>query len=133
MPCDILLLTTVAPIITCSVIQNFFNLLYKTCIFIGFTVPAVYLWAETSSGHFPKLGGGGAGGGGGGVSGICGGNKVSQTFESIFENSVKQSEFEHWSFVVRGRCSTHQAITTMATNENFPPYSNAILCLEGSL
>jgi len=21
----------------------------------------------------------------------------------------------------------------MATNENFPPYSNAILCLEGSL
>jgi hypothetical protein len=117
------------------IIFNPSSLIYykKTCIFIGFTVPAVYLWAETSSGHFPKLGGGGAGGGGGGVSGICGGNKVSQTFESIFENSVKQSEFEHWSFVVRGRCSTHQAITTMATNENFPPYSNAILCLEGSL
>ena len=52
-------------------------------------------------------GGGGAGGGGGGVSGICGRNKVSQTFETIFENSVKQSEFEHWSFVVRGGCSTH--------------------------
>jgi hypothetical protein len=113
------------------IIFNPSSLIYykKPCIFTGFTVPAVYLWAETSSGHFPKLGGGG----GGGVSGICGGNKVSQTFESIFENSVKQSDFEHWSFVVRGRCSTHQAMTTMATNENFPPYSNAILCLEGSL
>ncbi len=58
-----------------------------------------------------------AGGRGGGVSGICGRNKVSQTFESIFKKSVKQSEFEHWSFVVRCRCSTHRAITTMATNE----------------
>jgi hypothetical protein len=92
------------------IIFNPSSLIYykKTCIFTGFTVPAVYLWAETSSGHFPKLGGGGgAGGGGGGVSGICGRNKVSQSFETIFENSVKQSEFEHWSFVVRGGCSTH--------------------------
>jgi len=50
------------------IIFNPSSLIYnkKTCIFIGFTVPAVYLWAETSSGHFPKLWGGGGGRGRGG-------------------------------------------------------------------
>ena len=107
---------------------------YKKRVFSSVLLYLQYIYGQRHLlAIFQSSGEGGAGGGGGGIIGICGRNKVSQTFESIFEKSVKQSEFEHWSFVVRGRYSTHQAITTMATNENFPPYSNAILCLEGSL